>query len=149
MNDKEDEIYEWVSFPARERVKTTVILTAFLILLFLGIWFTFKSFLILLLSIVILSVSLWSYYTPKWYKLNGEGVEVRTLITKRFKPWNYFHSYYWDKRGVQLSTFTYPSRLDPFRGLSLMFGGDNREEVIEFIGKYLDVAEERRKSRNK
>lgn len=146
-NANEKSLYEWVSFPARERIKTTIILLVFLILFFIGVYYSFRSLVILIMSVVILGVSLWSYFTPKWYKMNNEGVEIRTLITKRRKPWKYFKSYYYDKKGIQLSTFSYPSRLDTFRGFSLLFGKNNKAEVIEFIDVYLNSAEKKRKIR--
>jgi len=145
VNDVTTDEYAWVSFPAKERWKTTIILTVFLVLFFITIYFAFKSMLIMVISIIILTVSVWQYYTPRWYKLDANGVEVRTFFVKRAKPWDYFHSYYYDKRGVQLSTFSYPSRLDPFRGVSLMFGLNNRDEIIEFISRYLEKAERLKK----
>jgi len=141
---KEIESLSWASHPARLRPKTTAVLVLFITALAVGIYFSFESIFLSLFSIVVLLASLSSFFFPIRYMLDEEGVTIKGVLTKRTKPWNYFHSYYYDRHGVQLSTFSYPSRLDPFRGFSLQFGKDNKGEVIEFVGRYLSKAEARR-----
>lgn len=141
MDEKKEKKLEWISHPARYRVKTTILLILFFIAISAGVYFTFESAFLAFLSMLILVVSLSSYFFPTKYKLTESGVTIKGILTERFKPWDYFHSYYCDKHGVCLSTFSYPSRLDPFRGFSLQFRRDNREEVINFIKQFLKLAE--------
>jgi hypothetical protein len=46
-----------------------------------------------------------------------------------------FRSFYYDKKGIMLSPFLKPSRLDGFRGQSLRFSKTKteKEEVIAFL----------------
>ncbi|MGQ9706297.1 MAG: hypothetical protein ACUVWP_04745 [bacterium] len=134
----------WTSHPARLRPKTTTLLIIFITGLAVGIYFSFDSLFLSLFSIVVLVASLSSFFFPIRYTLDEKGATIKGVFTKRTKPWTYFHSYYYDRHGLQLSTFSYPSRLDPFRGFSIQFGKNNRDDVIEFVGRHLKKAEARR-----
>ena len=134
----------WTSHPARLRPKTTIILILFITGLAVGIYFSFESIFLSLFSIIVLVASLSSFFFPIRYTLDDEGVTIKGIFTKRTRSCSYFHSYYYDRKGVQLSTFSYPSRLDPFRGFSLQFGKGNKDAVIEFVVRFLKKAEARR-----
>jgi hypothetical protein len=92
-----------------------------------------------------LLLSLQSHVLPRRYELDAEGVTVTALGVRKHRPWDHFHSYYADRLGVMLSTFTYPSRLDSFRGMNLRFGRGNREAVSAFVAAQLPRAEKRRR----
>lgn len=92
-----------------------------------------------------LLLSLQGHLLPRRYELDAEGVTVTVLGLRKHRPWDHFHSYYADRLGVMLSTFTYPSRLDSFRGMNLRFGRENREAVSAFVAAQLPRAEKRRR----
>lgn len=48
-----------------------------------------------------------------------------------------FRSFYPDKRGVLLSPFTRPSRLENFRGVYVRYDG-NKDEVDAFVKEIFD-----------
>lgn len=146
-NKKKLQEVSWTAHPARERPRTTILLLLFLVALEVGIYFSFQSFFIVLLAAAFLFTSLSSYFFPTRYKANSEGITVKGIFFRQMRPWSHFRIYYADKRGVQLSTFTRPSRLDPFRGTSLLFSKDNREEVLAFIKERLAQAKEKRLAR--
>jgi uncharacterized protein (DUF58 family) len=134
----------WTAHPARERPRATILLALFIVALEIGIYYSFQSLFVVLLALAFLVVSLSAYIFPTGYLLDGEGVTVKGIIFRQTRPWRQFRTYYADKRGVQLSTFVRPSRLDPFRGVSLLFSKDNREEVLAFVRQRMATAKEER-----
>jgi len=100
------------------------------------------------LFVAVLIASLHGHFLPRRYRLDDAGVTVWTLGVKKFRPWDFFHSYYADKMGVMLSTFTFPSRLDTFRGTNLRFSrGADAEAVLAFVAGRLPRATSRPKGR--
>jgi hypothetical protein len=73
-----------------------------------------------------------SFFLPTRYVLSETGVHVRGVLTKKTKEWREFRSYYRDSEGILLSPFVGRSRLERFRGVSLVFHG-NGEEVASFV----------------
>lgn len=84
------------------------------------------------------------FFLPSSYTLDEEGVVWRRLFFRFKRPWSHFNCYYADRFGVMLTPGHRPSRLDPWRGMSLWFGpnraGDNpkqtnRDEVLAFVNR--------------
>lgn len=98
---------------------------------------------------VILLFSLQAHFLPRRYRLDDGGVTVDAAGRKRTRRWDSFHSYYDDKLGIMLSTFSYPSRLDSFRGLNLRYGPDNRDGVLAFVAARLPRAEKETRGRRR
>lgn len=138
-------LLQWRSWPAVERPWTTVILVVFLLFvaalvwnITVNIWQTpFYYFLGMLLVLG----NLLPWFIPTDYELDHQGVHVRYLFIKVSRKWEDFGCFYQDKRGVMLSTFKMPRRLDPFRGQSLRFSAKKTEEeelikiLMDKIGK--------------
>jgi hypothetical protein len=97
------------------------------------------------LGAALLALSLHGHLLPRRYRLDDDGVSVSVMGIKKSRPWDYFHSYYADRLGAMLSTFTYPSRLDSFRGVNLRFARGNRDDVVAFVGARLPRAEKRQR----
>lgn len=93
------------------------------------------------IAVVILATSLQGHFLPRTYVLDPEGVSVYVLGMKLRREWSYFRSYYADALGCMLSTFTYPSRLDPFRGVNLRYDRARRDAVLTFVAARLPRAE--------
>lgn len=110
-----------------------------------AIYFVWDSALFAVLGAVVLALSLHGHLLPRRYRLDDDGVSVSAIRFKKRRPWDYFHSYYADRLGVMLSTFTYPSRLDSFRGVNLRFARGNRDDVVAFVAARLPAAEKRRR----
>jgi hypothetical protein len=108
-----------------------------------AIYFIWDSTLFAALGAVVLALSLHGHLLPRRYRLDEDGPSVSTLGVARRRPWDYFHSYYADRLGVMLSTFSYPSRLDSFRGMNLRFAGGNRDAVVAFVAARLPRAEKK------
>jgi len=131
--------YPLLAYPGRSALAVLlVLLSGVLVGIAAGYWFVGA------LGAVILIMSLYNHFFPSYYRLDGSGAEVRVLLAKRRRGWDYFRSYYADTTGVMLSTFTYASRLDSFRGMNLRFSKENRDEVIGFVKKYLPLADRKK-----
>ncbi|MFW5628932.1 MAG: hypothetical protein ACOCG6_06855 [Candidatus Cloacimonadaceae bacterium] len=83
--------------------------------------------------LVILNLAPYFIVTEYW--LLETEVKVRYIFITIRRPYSDFGCFYMDKRGVMLSTFVRPRRLDPFRGLSLRFSKTQEEkaEMVEIL----------------
>lgn len=135
----ENDSLEWSSFLAAENKPRTFLVTLFLVVLFAIIYVSFGS-LWFIVSMLLLGGSVAPYFAPTRYKMTEEGVEAFQFFHTTRKTWKSFRSYYEDKRGVLLSPFVRPSRLENYRGLYLRFGG-RRDEVMEYVRQRFKVQE--------
>ena len=133
----EDEI-EWTCHPARHRPVALVGVTAFVLLLTLGIHLSFGDAFLTGLSMVILSISLSPFYLPTGYRMTQDRAFIRTVLGTRDKPLDLFRRWQVDRYGILLSPFDRPSRLDRFHGLNLRFDGPDRERVLDYIQRRFD-----------
>jgi len=136
---KEGDELSWRVHPLTESVKRSVMVIGIIVLFCSVVHLSFGELFWTILSLVFLLASLSPYFLPTVYTLNDKEVIVKRILTTK-RLWTSFRGFYWDQNGVQLSPFTYPSRLDAYRGLFLRFG-DNKEEVLEFIKKHLPKAD--------
>lgn len=83
-------------------------------------------------STIILLLFLARFFFPTHYRLGPESVSARGLISRKKRHWSGLKRYYVGKRGVHLSPYTQPSRLESFRGIYLPFG-TKREKILDFI----------------
>lgn len=143
--NNESEVFEWCAWPALLYPARTAIAFAFIgltaAIVYFLMWSGWTVFYVL-----VLVLSLHGHFVPRRYRLDDEGVTVWTLGIKKFRPWEFFRSYYADDMGVMLSTFTYPSPLDSFRGTNLRVGREQRAAVIAFIQSRLPHAVDRKKA---
>ncbi len=86
-----------------------------------------------LLAAALLAVSLGRYCIATVYTLDGRGITVRFLGQSRTVGWDRVKRVCEGPRGVFLSPFERPSRLDPFRGVFLRFSNGNGEKVLRFV----------------
>ncbi|MEA1912921.1 MAG: hypothetical protein U9N06_03675 [candidate division WOR-3 bacterium] len=126
---------EWISFPAKEHPRRTILATLFIVGLSITLYLLY-GLLYGLLSILFLGGSLFPYYTKTRYKLDKDGIKIKKNFYTIEKKWSSFRSYYPDKNGVLLSPFPVPSRFENFRGIFIPFS-DNKEEVLSFIKSIL------------
>lgn len=135
MSQNESTDYlEWSVFPFLEDMRRSAIVVSIIAAAGVLVHLAFKDVFLTLLSLAILVVSLHTFFTKTTYRLGEDGVTVRTVGVKTFKNWAAFKRYSADGKGVTLSPFAQPSRLDPFRSVRLLFGG-NRDEVVAFVSK--------------
>ncbi len=122
----------WRVHPLRRDWRVSVGVTALLFLVWWGVWQWTESGPLTFLSVVILLVSLSSFFFPVTFVLDQEFLMVKSTFTTKKKRWEEFNSFWVDSHGVLLSPFKGRSRLESFRGLYIRFS-DNRDEVMEYI----------------
>jgi hypothetical protein len=115
----------------RERPLRSAAVILFLIVVLWAIASSFGTAWIFL-STIILLVYLAGFFFPTSYLLDPESVSARGLLSRKKRHWSGLKKYYVGKKGVHLSPYTKPSKLETFRGIYLPFGG-RREEILDFI----------------
>jgi len=133
-------IYSWRVFPAKANPKKTVFVSMAIILLSLASgWYAGVP--LGVLAVLLLSGSLWPFFMITTYRFTSEGIEQKRWPTTQKKSWDYFRRYEVDPRGILLSPFKTPSRLDPFRGMYLLTTND-REQLLSIIESKVGVKRE-------
>jgi len=140
-SDTEAEVlYSWRVFPAEAHPKKTVFVASAIILLSLASgWYAGAP--LGVLAVLLLSGSLWPFFMPTTYRFTTEGIEQQRWPTTQKRSWSYFRRFDVDPRGILMSPFKTPSRLDPFRGMYLLTAND-REELIAIIESKVGVQRE-------
>ncbi len=137
MSNKE--IVSWISWPFVDRPKTSVILSIFLIGMAVLLWnvavVNWDMPFYYMLGMLILLLSLITYFIPTYYTFYDTHIQVKYLLINNRREYQDFKCYYMDKRGIMLSTFRHPNRLDPFRGLNLRFSktGEEKETLLQLL----------------
>ncbi len=121
----------WKSCPYKEHPRKTMFLVIFLIAIWVGVYFSFGLYGIII-ALILLGGGLLPYWLPTYYSLDEEGIKIKGIILEKVKKWEEFRSYYEDKNGVFLSPFAKPTRLENYRGIYVRFN-NNSNEVIDFI----------------
>ena len=123
----------WTVHPLVENWRKSILLGAFLTLLFIGIYWGFQSIYIALLSAIFLLGSLYKYFLPFHHHCEADKLIITSCCYRLERPWDTFRSFYVDGNGVLLSPFARPTRLENFRGVYVRFGQHSPEEVVDFI----------------
>lgn len=136
---------EWTSFPFIERPLTSLLLILFLIGLVWSMWnlvvIHWGYHLYFVGGVALVLGSLLPYFIPTKYEMWDDKITIYYAFVKIERKYADFGCFYSDKRGVLLSTFKTPRRLDTFRGQSLRFSGKQSEKAAlldllkEKIGK--------------
>ncbi|MFZ1947640.1 MAG: hypothetical protein WAW06_08840 [bacterium] len=125
---------EWSVWPWKENVGRTVLVICVIMAVGVVVALLFQAVFWGVFSVLILFASLHTYFTRTTYRLDSEQVTVRSSVGTAVKKWSTFKRYYADRKGVTLSPFARPSRLEPFRSTRLLYGS-NRDEVVAFVSK--------------
>lgn len=123
----------WTVHPLVEKRRVSVLLAVFLVLLLIGIYWTFQSVQIAGLSAIFLIGSLYKYFLPFHHRCETDALIITSCCYRLERPWSTFRSFYVDANGVLLSPFAHPTRLENFRGIYLRFGTYPSEPVVSFI----------------
>jgi hypothetical protein len=138
------ESLSWQSHPAKERPATTVILTIFIMLVMVAIYYAMdRSFLMMLFSGLVLTISLSTFYFPTTYTVDEKNVKIKYMFSVKERNLSAFRQYFPEARGILLSPFITASRLENFRGFYLRYGKDNKAEVDAFVSKLIEAQKAR------
>jgi len=138
MSDNEPRL-KWVSYPFKDFPINSFLLVVFLIIISLLLWkiavVNWNMPIFFYLGMVLFLLSLITYFIPTTYGLYEDRIVVHYWLFKAERPYSHFGCYYIDKKGVMLSTFKMPRKLDPFRGLSLRFSKtrSEKDDLLEIL----------------
>jgi len=127
------ESLQWKSHPARERPLATVVVVIFILII---VFFVFKisdNFLMVVMAFFIFLVALTTFFFPTTYTVDQKKVTIKYLFTLKERNITAFRSVYPGHRGVLLSPFLGPTRLENFRGFYLRYGKNNKEEIDKIL----------------
>lgn len=129
----------WKSWPFGERPLTSSLLIVFLLFMTSFLYrltvVNWQMPLFHFIGLALVYGNLLPYFIITEYFLFDNKILVRYLFFKIERPWSDFGCFYADKRGLMLSTFKMPRRLDTFRGQSLRFSKNQTEvpALLEFL----------------
>lgn len=137
----EGDVIAWSVHPVRRKPWVSVLVTVFIAAVGASVQSLMDSEFFTILALLIMLASLAKFYFPTNYKMSDRGVTVKTTTQTLFKEWKIYRSCYPDKKGLLLSPFVQPTRLENFRGLYVMFEG-NGDEVTDFAQERIRRAHE-------
>ena len=89
-------------------------------------------------AIIILFFSLATFFLPTSYTIVEGKVKIKYLFTNKDRNMTAFRAVYPGQKGVLLSPYLSPTRLENFRGFYLRYGSDNKQEVDQFLNDYIN-----------
>ncbi|MCF7921013.1 MAG: hypothetical protein K9N06_14025 [Candidatus Cloacimonetes bacterium] len=138
---EEKPLLRWTSHPLLDFPLTSVILIIFMLLISIILFKTtvisWEAPLYFYLGMLFFIGSLITWFIPTTYEIYEDKLLIHYAIIKVEKEWSQFHCWYADKKGVLLSTFHRPRRLDGFRGQSLRFSKTRaeKEELFRLLSE--------------
>lgn len=139
-NSKEKPQYSWISFPFVEFPLHSLLLTLFFVLVAYFVYTVTSSPFWVILSLIFLFGSLLPYFIPTEYRFYDDHIVVSYIGFENKNQYSKYKCFYADKKGIMLSTFKKPRRLDRFRGQSIRFTKlqSEREEIMNFLETKID-----------
>lgn len=134
---RDSALLEWSVWPWKESVRRTAVVVAVIIGVGVAASFLLRAAFWGFFSVLILFASLHTYFSRTTYRLDDRQVVVKSSVGTVAKKWSAFKRYYVDRKGVTLSPFARPSRLEPFRSTRLLYGG-NRDAVVAFVSERIN-----------
>ena len=135
--DTETEI-TWVVWEARTNLLLGVATLLLIVALSLAIFWSLGSRFYGGLSLLVLLIAVLPFFLPTRYTLNEEGVQVRSILGNRGKPWRNLKVYFRDgERGVLLSPVTQYGLLARTRGIYLPYRGTVATAAQALVARHL------------
>ena len=137
----EKPLLTWTSHPFRDYPVNSVLLVVFIIIIAASLWriavIDWEMPLFYYLGLLIFLLSLMPYFIPTIYEFREEKIVVIYWFIRVERRYSEYKSYYSDKKGVMLSTFKMPRRLDAFRGLNLRFSkkAEEKEKLFQLLAE--------------
>jgi hypothetical protein len=138
---EEKPLLKWTSHPLVDYPLSSflvvIVMLMVSILLYRMAFMTWEAPLYFYLGMLFFIGSLITWFIPTTYELYDNKIVIYYAFIKIEKVWSEFHCWYADKKGVLLSTFRQPRRLDSFRGQSLRFSKTKaeKEELYKILSE--------------
>jgi len=139
----DEALLSWRVHPALERPGLTLLVSLVIlgVSLVAGLWM--ESAYWSVFALIVLFLSLESYFLPTRYTLGAQGLQVRKPFSRVERPWSAFRSAWFDRSGVTLSPFGRRHWLEPYRGVRLRYAPPGQPpggaEVRAFLLSRLDA----------
>lgn len=125
----------WSVHPMKEEPRKALIFWPVTLITIWAVYWNTNSMLWTVLTILVLAISLPSYYLQSTYKIDSEGIHLRRWFYVRRFEWSRLKSIAVEKYGVFCSPFPVKSRLENYRGIYIPYR-DNRDTVLSLIRTY-------------
>ena len=133
----------WTSHPARRQPAQVALASAVVMLSAWTVLVTLGSPWLALVAAALLVVAIAPFLFPTHQRVGDDGVEVRRLGARRFRPWPELRRAQIGRGGALLSPFARASWMDRYRGVLLSFDGlgdDERARVVAELRRRLPDA---------
>ncbi|MCX7703394.1 MAG: hypothetical protein N2234_04745 [Planctomycetota bacterium] len=140
---KENVIYDWRVHLAAQDKFYRPCLAAVLIFLSLSVVQMYSNIFLTIPLALVLFLAVADYFFPMRFRITDQGAYRIATTGTNFLSWKKVKNVYLDDKGVKLSLFDRPTRLEAFRGLYLYFGkeADGRDRIISAIRQVREGAE--------
>ncbi|HCU35069.1 MAG TPA: hypothetical protein DGT21_06275 [Armatimonadetes bacterium] len=139
QTDGGDTALEWTVWPARRRPVLSIIVAALILGLSVGAVLVYQSPWYGVMVTGGLFVATVSYYLPTRYRLDAEGVGLRTPLSSLRRSWDGFAVCFEDHEGLLLSPSSRLTWAARHRGVYLRFE-HNSQAVREFVHRHVKSA---------
>jgi hypothetical protein len=134
----------WKSHPARERPLATVFVVIFIIVIMSMIYYIMdRNLFMMALAGLIFTISLSTFFFATTYTVDENKATIKYTFSAKERNLSAFRQCFPDTRGILLSPYLSPTRLENFRGFYLRYGKDNKPAVDAFVKKLLEKQNER------
>jgi len=131
-DNESNALLEWVSHPFLDFPRSSILVSLFFIFMGYGLWhltvINWEQPFYYIFGVLILFGGMITYFIPTHYSFQENKIMIHYWIFKMERTYKEFGCFYSDKKGVMLSTFKMPRRLDPFRGLNIRFSKTQAEK---------------------
>ncbi|MGB2696742.1 MAG: hypothetical protein WBD28_02645 [Candidatus Zixiibacteriota bacterium] len=136
-------VLKWRSHPFKRKKLTSLLVILCMVAVWISVYLTTFSVLMTVVSVIILLGALSPFFLPTDYELTSDKIKVRFFFSQKEKEWSFYRSFYVDKKGVFLSPFERPSRMENFRGIYIRVD-QNKDQVVEFVSSRIKKDEVRK-----
>lgn len=123
----------WTSHPAKERPVAAAVVFVIMLVVFYYVYHATRSPIMVLVAILVFLISLSTFFFPTRYTVDEKMVVIKYLYNSKERNISAFRTLFPGRRGVLLSPFLGPSRIENFRGFYLRYGKYNKEQVDSFL----------------
>jgi len=132
----------WKSHPALERPAAAAFVTVFMMLVMWIVYYVMdRSTMMMFISGGILFISLSTFYFPTTFVVDENKVHIRYLFSAKERNLSAFRKCFPEAKGILLSPYYSPTRLENFRGYYLRYGRNNKAEVDAFVKELIESQE--------
>ncbi len=140
--ERSDDALQWTVWPAWDRRPLSLLaamlifgVSALVVLSYESPWYG-------LMVLVALFAATAPYYLPTHYRIDTDGVRLRTPLTTTSRPWGAFAAFFADEAGLLLSPSSRLNWMAYRRGIYLRCAG-NLTEVRQYVERFVPAGASR------